>query len=412
MRRIGMVCVTLGASGVSAVAQPAPAPLLTTTESRDWIVTARVDAQSYSARRVLRDPTEPGFRVSTAFEITGAVFVYPVLESSATHEVDSAGVAGALSLDGVVLDDTVTLLPGYQAGERLGRWEAPAARGNLLRFELVIPMTTRGVRFDEARATAVPWPAGPWPALAASALTPQLFVESDDPFVRGLVDRWTGANPGGMRPVRLAKALAARVLERVRLQTDLGYDWGRHGEIEGLLLKGAAAALRSGEGSPFDLAAALCAAYRAAGLPARVVIGYDLAASLGSQLQIRDLEPACDHNARTGPGDRGLPILRPWVEFFLLTDEAAGTGEWIPVDIVRQRQVSIRPRPLDRPWEFFGTNPCLVNVAPLSFHFHPPTTVVNSGPPALWGWRPAPAAPVLEQRLDFGAREPSVQQGR
>lgn len=394
--------LTAGTYGVAA-----PAPLLRETGSHDWIVTIKVDAQSYSARRVLSNPSEPGFRTSTAFEITGATFVYPVLESSATHTVDDAGVEGVLSLDGVTLDDSITLLPGYQAGERLGRFEAPAARGNLLRFVLEIPMTTRSVAYDEERAQRVPWPTEPWPALAASALLPQLFVESDDEFVRRLVTRWTGGAPGSVRPAVLAKRLAARVLEAVRLETDLGYEWGRHGEIEGFEISGAVAALRRGLGSPFDQAAALCAVYRAAGLPARVVIGYDLAASLGAELQIPNIHPECEHNLDTS--NRAVqPIVRPWVEFYLLTDPAAGQGEWIPVDLFRQRLLSSRPRPLDRPWEFFGNHPCLEYVAPLSFHFHPPTTVVNSGPPALWGWLPTPAAPVLEQRLDFGAREPTV----
>lgn len=382
----------------------AQTPFLTTTESRDWIVTAMVNGESHPVYRILSNSKAPGFRVSTAFDIDSAAFVYPVLQSSATHKLRAGPITSSLGVDGVVYDTTVTLLPGYQAGEQLGRWELPALRGNLLRFSVDLPMTCRSVSFDERRAAKVPWPKHPWPAVAASALLPQLYVESDAPIVADRVRRWTNGKPAALRPVRLAKLLAARVLESVRTTTDLGYIWGRQGVIAGMELRGAAETLRTGDGSPFDLSATLCAVYRAAGLPARVVIGYDLAASLGVQLQILDIHPNCQHNSNFNV-DREIPIIRAWVEFFLL-DEATGAGEWIPVDLYRQSQVSSRPPPLDRPWDFFGSNPCMANVAPLSFHFHPPTTVVNSGPPALWGWLPLPNAPVLDQQMDFAAREP------
>lgn len=381
-------------------------PVLITTESRDWIVTVKFDGQSFPIRRIIGDGKTPGFRVSTSFAFDAATFVYPVLQSSATHEMTADTVVSSLSVDGIVHDTTAELLPDYQAGERLGKWDLPALRGNLLRFSLEIPMTTRSVAFDEARAGKIKWPEEPWPPLVASALLPQLFVESDSDIVRDRVARWTNKNPGAYRPATLAKVLMARVIESVRTTTDLGYVHGRNGELSGFEIQGAAETLRTGQGTPFDLAATLCAVYRAAGLPARVVIGYDLAASLGDRLGIIDTHPQCEHDSNIGPG-RSISTVRAWVEFYLPTGAGPdGAGEWIPVDPYRQRRVSSRTPALDRPWDFFGNHVCLVNVAPLSFHFHPPTTVVNSGPPAIWGWLPLPDAPVIEQRLDFSAREP------
>lgn len=381
-------------------------PVLNRGESHEWILMVKLDAQAHPIHRILADGKTPGFRLSTAFTIDRAAFVYPMIESSAAHESHIADATSSLSVDGNVYDTTVTILPDYQSGEQLGRWELPALRGNLIRFILDLPMTTYRLTFDEERAMSIPWPKEPWNPVAASALQPQIFVESDDEFIRAQVRRWTRNNPGGFRPAALAKMLTARVMEGFRTTTDLGYVSGRIGEFAGLEVRGAAAAARSRRGTPTDLAVYLLAVYRAAGLPARLVVGYDMAASLGAQLGIRDIYPQCDHNQREH-GGVVLPILRVWVEFYLF-DEVDQRGEWIPVDVYRQHKVASNPPDLDKPWDFFGNNPCLEYVAPISYHLHPPTTVVNSGPPSLWGWLPEPAVPVLEQRMDFGAREPTT----
>lgn len=401
MRLIAFAVVCAGAT-----ASFGADPVLTRLDSHDWILTVKIDAQSYPIDRSLNNGTTPGFRASTSFTIDSAVFVFPMIESTASSEARPADAASSLSVDGVVYDTSATLLPDYQAGEQLGRWELPKLTGNLMRFTLELPMTSYAVKLDEARAMQIPWPTQAWSPLAASALQPQLFVESNDDVIRQKVRAWTNNNPGGFRPASLAKMLAAHVMENFRTTTDLGYVSGRLGGFAGLEVQGAAATARSNSGSPTDLTTYLCAVYRAAGLPARLVVGYDLAASLGAQLSIPDVEPTCEHNQRDN-SSIALPLLRTWVEFYLY-DQADQRGEWIPVDIYRQFKVSMRPPPLDREWDFFGTNYCLVNVAPISFHLHPPTTVVNAGPPALWGWLPLPNAPVIEQRLDFGAREPTV----
>jgi len=229
-----------------------------------------------------------------------------------------------------------------------------------------------------------------------------LFIQSDHPAIKNLVAKWTGGQPSRYRPAVLAKVLAARAIEHFQV-SEQRFVFGRISEVAGLNVHGAVHAARHGDGSVFDYAAFLTALYRAAGLPARVVIGYDMEASMGSRLGIRDHHEDCERDI--GLRHFPLPILRAWVEFYLL-DEAAGRAEWIPVDIEQQRRVSSEPRPIDQPWKFFGNNECLDNVAPISFHFHPPTTVVNAGPPAMWGWLAAPRLPRIEQRLDFGATEP------
>jgi transglutaminase-like putative cysteine protease len=153
--------------------------------------------------------------------------------------------------------------------------------------------------------------------------------------------------------------------------------------IAGYNVRGAVDAARQQRGSNLDMANLLCAVYRAAGIPARVVIGYD-------------------HEAQRKE-DR--PPVTAWVEFFLMVDQENQRGEWIPVDIIRQREFSSRAPDVTRPWKYFGNSDLSNNYSVISFHWHPPTTVVNSGPPAFWGWLPKPTAPNVDQGVRFHAFE-------
>jgi hypothetical protein len=193
-----------------------------------------------------------------------------------------------------------------------------------------------------------------------------------------------------VKPYVLAKYLASEVLERYEYRAQRVDIAGRGGRgvfrgpvSEGFLVRGAAAAFRAGGGSPYDLCNLLCAVYRAAGLPARVVVGLD---------QRSASEPS-------------LPDVISWVEFYL-AHPGTGSGEWIPVDIVRQREFGSRTPPLEQKWEHFGKNNEGEFYCPVSFHWHPPTAVVNQGPAALWGWTVATRdgeLPDAAQQIDITA---------
>lgn len=133
----------------------------------------------------------------------------------------------------------------------------------------------------------------------------------------------------------------------------------------------------------------LAAVYRAAGLPARTVIGFDVSAKK-------------DRDGFLDKGKSGPQKLRAWVEFCLY-DEAAQREVWVPVDVVRMRQSSSRAPALNRPWKFFGTHDELENVIPIAFQYHPPTTVVAHGAFGLWGWLTTPEIPLVKQHLRLDA---------
>lgn len=413
-----------------APGQPAgPRPLLERRNPTDWTLHGELFLTPFADRGL------GGVRFAGVFEINEGVVVFPLIAGASTSELRLLEATTELRVQQQVVDTEPTMLVNYQAGERMGRWDIPRVRADEVRLIMDLPVRCFEVTLDVARASALEWPVGDWPPTAVSALQPQQFVESDDAAVRALVQEWTNGQPRRMRPYDLAQFLAGRVIDHMQPSGE-GFVTGRFGRFAGLDLAGAARTAQTGRGSPHDVAALLCAVYRAAGLPARVVVGFDVAQSMGRDAQIFNVGDNCGgHETRRASN---VPILRTWVEFYLLdpanprettaprdppiTGAVAVTraeadasaipdpGWWIPVDIVRLREFSSRALPTNQPWPWFGTNDCTDNLVPLSFHFHPPTTVAGGHPgsPALYGWLATPATPRADQHLLFRAMHTPV----
>ncbi len=290
-----------------------------------------------------------------------------------------------------VITNLYETIEGYQGPTSLMRLTAPEISSNSLLFQIELDVRTWETRIDEARADAIEWPTEPWPPQLVSNLEPHLYVNPEHPAIQALLARFiNGKDPRDVRPYALAKHLAGRVVDYIEFRdTDL-HSLGRSSSpsrgqsilVNGFRVNGSVSMALTGEGSRFDAPALLCALYRAAGLPARLVIGYD------ADVQRKRAD--------------GLPEMRSWVEFALL-DEDRNATEWIPVDITRQRDFSDRAPPLDQRWQHFGHNEEFDFVIPISHHWHPPTTVTNDGPPALWGWLPEPVIPAVDTEIIFEA---------
>jgi len=370
--------------------------------NNDWTVLLRL--QLRGVRDIFRDIRENDFVSDGRIDIEGGVLVLPVGSDSGYADVLAGGeVSGKIELSGLGrgrFAREVRVREGYQAGQRLAAFDIYGLdEATSLRAEAEFRIVSYETDIDEDRARRLGWPDS-WPDDPAvrTALLPQLFVESDDEKVVAFVEAVTKGEPRRVRPYVLAKFLAKSVLDRYELieqRADIvrGRQYGRvgAGRSEGYLVRGAAAALRNGGGSPYDLSNLLCAVYRAAGLPARVVIGLD---------QRSATEPE-------------RPGVIAWVEFYL-AHPGTGTGEWIPVDIVRQRGFSSRAPDIDRKWEYFGKNDDSDFYCPVSFHWHPPTAVANAGPPALWGWTVETESgelPAVLQRVSIFATATPVDPG-
>lgn len=342
------------------------------------------------------------------FEFATTTMVWPIVPRSASSElalVTRPGEPPRLeSLRFTVDDRDATVLREFEheiltsdagGGQyHSGTWLAALKLGRGINareveFEVVIPSKSWETEFDERAARAIGWPDGPWPAEAASTLRPMNFVEIgpdgrryEDAVVRALLTQWTsGRDPREVAPVVLAKWIAGQVMQHVQISGS-GLASTRMGQLSGVALQQPNETARLGRGSEFDMVVLLAAVYRMAGLPARIVVGYDTQAS--SRRNDRFLDP--------GRGSSGE--LCAWVEFCLY-DEASNTINWVPVDIVRLRGQGNRlpDNYVDRPMRFFGTHDRLDDVIPFAFHFFPPTTVRAYGAPGFWGWFVTPTAP-------------------
>jgi hypothetical protein len=260
-------------------------------------------------------------------------------------------------------------------------------RGRSMKLEVETSMTSWRTLFDEETANAVPWPAGRWGKIAATTFTDLQrignvnLVDHTTEGIQSLVSQWCGnKDPKSVNPVPLAKWLASNVLEYIQ-PSGAGLNFADNGMLEGMDLQGSEQTLARQRGSDQDITCALAAVYRAAGLPARTVIGFDVLDDKGGK------------DSFLKKRRRDVPGFRSWVEFCLY-DERTRKEVWVPVDITRQRSKSSRILRNLKAWQFFGNNDELDSVCPFAFQFHPPTSVVAHGSVSFWGW------------ITFGTQQP------
>ncbi|MGQ0626761.1 MAG: transglutaminase-like domain-containing protein [Phycisphaerales bacterium] len=372
-------------------AEPLTDRLLKLTNSRDWTVDAELNISAgyrYEAQDRAITP------VPNSFSFNSAAVVFPLVPESAASKIErdlnkAERVTGQLLFNDKPHDTEPQFLGGYAAGARLARFELRNVVGNEATLKLKIRMTCWETTYDDKLAETIPWPSR-FPAVAQSTFKPQLFVDLEDPKderLKNLVEQWLEKKDAkSIPPSRLARILANKAVEYIQPSGD-GLTFNRNGSFAGFRLEGTLGILNNrGRGSEHDIACFLCAVYRAAGLPARTIVGYD-----------RYDDKKGDNIYDRGKG--GGQKLRSWVEFCLV-DPEENTEIWIPVDIVRMRKASSRARAVDMPQKYFGTNDELSYIQPIAFQYHPPTTVTARAP-AFWGWLTNPTTDVFEQWIKF-----------
>jgi len=320
--------------------------------------------------------------------------------------MDPSRFTTSLAFEHEDIDTEPELIPDLQCEEQVGVWEGADLLGRKMSLKINGPVTTYHLSINERAANSVQWPTNGFPETVSDCLDPQFFVESDDESVIALMNRWTANNPQGPPPYMVAKALAGMMQEQFQVTGNIKAN-NYPGRFGGMNVSGAAGVARSLRGSESDQAALLCAVYRAAGLPARIVVGWDVAGSPGGKAHVPAPSAVC--RAVFDPDIASHAILRTWVEFYLY-DETRQRGGWIPVDVYMIRQSSNRMKKLDRVWDGFGGGMCFDHLIPITFHFVPPQTEIAAENPALWGWAPDPAPQSFEQELIFDAM-PAIQRG-
>lgn len=361
---------------------------------QDWTVATVIRLRGERPRR----SSDAELAVDGTLQLDALTMFFPIPEGCASSETWSDRISGMLDVGGRTVTGGFRVIDGLQAGARLAAFDAVDILASNLTLRVEVPMTCWETRVDEKRASVVRWPAGGWEPVIEACLKPQTLVESDSAEVRELTARWMkeapgGADPRNTPPYMLAKYLAGRVVNWYQptghSAASTRYRGGITGSVyganvEGYEALGAAEAARTGRGPVLDQANLLVAVYRAAGLPARLVIGVD--------------QRAMAKQADGGQVGPVAPVVRAWAEFYLPGTKTS-EGEWIPVDVSRQREFSSRAPGLGQVWRYFGHNEELDVTVPVSFHWLPPVPCSNMGAPALWGWIPQPELVVGEQSV-------------
>lgn len=390
---------SLVAAVVSGAAAADAQPLLRVERTHDWTLRLRAQINGVRHRDFLGPNISPPL-FETRFALEDATLVFPLLERSAFFEAEPDSLTFKAFVDGRPRRVEFDTLDGPFEGESQGLWRFGAFEGSQLTLQIERAVTTKEVRLDEAQAQRIAWAAPEeHPPQAQRALATEPFIEPQDEAVQALLQRITLGRARSVPPVLFAKAVAGELVAGFALRDDQAL-FNELGGLEGLHIHGAAWAARRMEGTVFDLAALTCALYRAAGLPARMVVGYDVLRTQGRRSGVVGLSYPC---GQEGAGATGAPVLWAWVEFFLLTDPREGAGLWIPVDVAKQRLESSTPPPIDQPWTFFGQSPCSIGMIPLALH---PLAARGADRPAvasIWGWRPAAGAPPVLQQLTLDA---------
>jgi len=380
---------TPAAPGTAAKPAPVADLVLKLSDSKDWTVDAQLTISAAEHYEIIDKAVVP---VVSTFRFNSAAIVFPIVMESAASKVFLDGkepkLSGQLLFNDKPYDPTPTFMDGYAAGTRLARFELLNVVGNQATLKFRISMTCWETTYDDKLAETLAWPAT-WPPIANSTFKKQLFVDLDDPRdtrLKDMIDQWLDKkDPKSMPPSRLARLLANKTLDYCQPSGD-GLLFNRNGSFMGFDLKGSTAMLDNrGRGSEHDIACFMCAVFRTAGLPARTVIGYD-----------RSGDKSGNGLARGSGGQK----LRSWVEFALVDPATPNKEFWVPVDIVRMRKSSSRARPVDQPQKFFGNNDELAYIQPISFQFHPPTTVTAKAA-AFWGWLTNPSTDIYDQWIKF-----------
>jgi len=267
---------------------------------------------------------------------------------------------GTFSADLTAGRDTITVPASQALGQPgpLGQADVsvklpPVQKWPLnVRVEAVI--TSWSSAFDDAAAMQIPWPAA-WPPAVETMLGPSPLIESGSDIVQESVKTLTKGNPRSVSPAFAAKAIVQDACARFKV-VEPRMSRSAQGKLRGIAVVGAETAMEAGRGSVADLTCICVAMLRAAGLPARPVIGL-------------------------GGGLGRLDEFGVWAEVYL---PECG---WVPFDPDRLRQQAIATLKPERRWgEGFGTMPQLQARVPMAWSFAPGDGNTAFDSWAIWGW--------------------------
>ena len=354
------------------------------------------------------------------FDLEGAPIMMPLILQSTFNRVEPESVQGRLWLGGrpdhslpqrFRVEGGTSVEEGFPHGTHTAILPVGPFRGERLRWDVACRVQSWSSRIDDRAAGRMTWPRPlprelvegerperpwprDWPEEVREGLLPQPYIESDDAIFAQAVREVMGDRLPLTPPYYAAKELVRYCVEKINVGRGATYyhdprvpdernPWQIPGSgegggkvIVGMQVMGASRAVRHfnsggampdpgrpGEPpSPHDLVCVCVATLRAAGIPARPVIGVQ--------------ESKWGRNSENSQAAE----IVSWAEFYL-----PGAG-WVPFDPMDMRGKALINRRLEDPWPEFGSMDHLNRRIPLAYHFVPPGAEVEPDIPALWGW--------------------------
>lgn len=306
------------------------------------------------------------------FDLKDTPIVIPLMMQGTFSQIDERTLHAEMIGDrGPFSDFARSIEGGMPFSMSLVKMNVREYRGATLRWTLKFRTQVWSSRLNEADAQKITWPRR-WPDEVQDALSPQQFIESDaEIFQKALTSQGGVQALRTVPPLIAAKQVIAYCLNNIRVHKN-GLLQVDGGVLRGMDLQGAQKTAESGIGTPNDLVCVTVAMLRAAGIPARAVIGV-----------VED--------------EKGRDLLTVWAEFYL---PDAG---WVPFDPNAMKGKGAGRMNPTRPWPELGTIDSLNKRIPLAFTFHPPMNVEAPHGPAVWGWLPRPGqTEYYNQAIEIG----------
>lgn len=244
----------------------------------------------------------------------------------------------------------------------VGQWVLPIpitqrCYGSLT-FQVRIRMNCFSSHIDENDAATISWPQL-WQGDSKQYLAPSDFIESSDEiFSKAALDA-LGEQKQSMPVHHAAKTVIRYCLQKIK--SDGQYEDRTRTNVRGLAVNGAANTVEKGSGTACDLVTVCVATLRAAGIPARPVIG----------LTNKDLIGTRTTQSR----------YLVWAEY------ALPNAGWVPFDPKRM-QGTVDRVPLNDPWQGLGTMMNLNERIPIAFSFVAGGVQDAYDAIGPWGWVP------------------------
>jgi hypothetical protein len=330
-----------------------PPPPLRRSEPRGYTVGLAIDVGAASQLPQVPDPfTSAGGRIT----------IEPVTADNWTvADLDQRNVS--LLINGATVPFEVRVEGDPKADHRRLVVSVPDGVVNALTLRASWPAIAFNSEVDEAGAASIAWPRQ-WPPEAQAYLGPSLAIDSDQPLFHDFVARVAGDELRRVPVYLAAKDLVRRSIQEFRNVQGEALAREGLGAARGFRLQGASVAAQAAKGTAGDLVCVCVAVLRAAGIPARPVIGI-----------------------YSGDGDRGdnkLPrgktTMCVWAEFHL-----PGAG-WVPFDPYEMRGSGLPQADLRKPWRWFGSIDQLNRRVALTYEFAPIRQGFIQDWPAGWAW--------------------------